>query len=62
MKLEDYLEELTDNNWHTLRKLIEYQLELLEEGEHKIMGETYQKAIEFSQDKLWGNYIRTRVN
>jgi hypothetical protein len=60
MKLEDYLEELTDNNWHTLRKLIEYQLELLEEGEYKIMGETYRKAIEFSQDKLWGNYIKTR--
>ena len=28
MTLERYLEELTDNNWHTLRQLIEWQLGL----------------------------------
>jgi hypothetical protein len=25
MTLEEYLEELTDNNWHTLRQLIELE-------------------------------------
>ena len=62
MKLNDYLEHLTDENWHTLRKLIELQLGQLEEEEARIMEETYTQAIAYSQDRLWGNYIRTRGN
>jgi hypothetical protein len=62
MKLSDYLEHLTDENWHTLRKLIELQLGQLEEEEIRIMEETYTQAITYSQDRLWGNYIRTRKN
>jgi hypothetical protein len=62
MKLSDYLEHLTDENWHTLRKLIELQLGQLEEEEARIMEETYTQAITYSQDRLWGNYIRTRKN
>jgi hypothetical protein len=62
MKLQDYLEHLTDENWHTLRKLIELQLGQLEEEETRIMEETYTQAITYSQDRLWGNYIRTRGN
>jgi hypothetical protein len=62
MKLSDYLEHLTDENWHTLRKLIELQLGQLEEEETRIMEETYTQAITYSQDRLWGNYIRTRKN
>lgn len=30
LTLEDYLEQLTNNNWHTLRQLIEWQLGLSE--------------------------------
>jgi len=62
MKLSDYLEHLTDENWHTLRKLIELQLGQLEEEETRIMEETYTQAITYSQDRLWGNYIRKRGN
>jgi hypothetical protein len=62
MKLSDYLEHLTDENWHTLRKLIELQLGQLDEEETRIMEETYTQAITYSQDRLWGNYIKSRKN
>lgn len=60
MKLNDYLEHLTDENWHTLRKLIELQLGQLDEEETRIMEKTYTQAITYSQDRLWGNYIKSR--
>jgi hypothetical protein len=47
MTLEEYLEELTDNNWHTLRQLIELERETLEEEQYKKTASAYFRAIKY---------------
>jgi hypothetical protein len=47
MKLEDYLEELTDNNWHTLRGLIELERGLIDDPEEiEIVMSAYRAALD----------------
>ena len=55
MKLEDYLEELTDNNWHTLRELIELERELLPAEKAEQTNNALECAIAYLQ---WDRYYR----
>lgn len=48
MTLDEYLEHLTDNNWHTLRTLIE-----LEQGQLKTIEQEALEAYEVAKDYLW---------
>lgn len=43
--LDNYLEELTDNNWHTLRELIELQQGKLEDLREMQALNAYECAI-----------------
>lgn len=45
MKLENYLEELTDNNWHTLRELIELERDLLPLDRRQAVSNALECAI-----------------
>ena len=45
MKLENYLEELTDNNWHTLRELIELERGLLSVEKEQALLNAMECAI-----------------
>jgi hypothetical protein len=56
IRLGDYLEHLTDNNWHTLRLLIELERNLLtEDGLHKALS-----AYLMAQHKLYDLRKRER--
>ena len=47
MTLEEYLEELTDNNWHTLRQLIELERDTLEGEQHALTASAYYRAVKY---------------
>ena len=47
MTLEEYLEELTDNNWHTLRELIELERGTLEGQHEATTASAYYEAIKY---------------
>jgi len=55
MKLKDYLEELTDNNWHTLRELIELERELLPAEKAEQTSQALECAIAYL---TWDRYYR----
>ncbi len=52
MNLDEYLEHLTDQNWHTLRKLIEYERQLLDHEEEAIVIDGYRLATEYVNQGL----------
>lgn len=45
--LESYLEELTDNNWHTLRELIELERNLLPIDREEAVSNALEVAIAY---------------
>lgn len=45
MTLEEYLEHLTDNNWHTLRQLIELERDTLTGENEATTASAYYEAI-----------------
>ena len=45
MTLAEYLEHLTDNNWHTLRKLIELEQNTLTEAAARDAHSVYLTAL-----------------
>jgi len=48
MTLDEYLEHLTDNNWHTLRNLIELERGMIGDlEEQEFMLKAYQKALDY---------------
>ena len=53
MELNEYLEELTDNNWHTLRELIEYQQGTLTAEMDEEVARALECAIAYLQ---WTRY------
>jgi hypothetical protein len=46
MTLTEYLEHLTENNWHTLRELIELERNTLGEFDSEQASAAYDKARE----------------
>jgi hypothetical protein len=47
MTIDEYLEHLTDNNWHTLRQLIELERGLIEDAEGiEIVMSAYKAALD----------------
>lgn len=55
MQLENYLEELTDNNWHTLRELIELERNLLPIEKEEAVSNALECAIAYLD---WFRYNR----
>lgn len=55
VSLESYLEELTDNNWHTLRELIELERNLLSEEKEEAVSNAYRCAIAYL---TWDRHYR----
>jgi hypothetical protein len=49
MTLSEYLEHLTDNNWHTLRELIELEQNTLNEVEAVLTLSAYLRARDYLQ-------------
>jgi type II secretory pathway predicted ATPase ExeA len=47
MKLTEYLEHLTENNWHTLRHLIELEQNALDEVEAVLAWSAYLRARDY---------------
>ena len=47
MNLNEYLEELTDNNWHTLRELIEYERNTLPVEKQMMVSNALECAIAY---------------
>jgi hypothetical protein len=46
MTLSEYLEHLTENNWHTLRELIELERDTLSDFDSEQASAAYDKARE----------------
>jgi hypothetical protein len=47
MTLDEYLEHLTENNWHTLRHLIELERNTLSETEAVLAWAAYLRARDY---------------
>lgn len=55
MNITEYLEELTDQNWHTLRELIELERGELEPEKADVVINAYECAIAYLQ---WHRYYK----
>lgn len=55
MNLNEYLEELTDNNWHTLRELIELERGTLSHYRQEDAENALECAIAYM---TWASYSR----
>jgi len=55
LNLDNYLEELTDNNWHTLRELIELERNLLPIEKEEAVSNALECAIAYLD---WFRYNR----
>jgi hypothetical protein len=56
MTIDEYLEHLTEGNWHTLRNLIELERGTLNAQKEQMLETAYQLAIDFCNTetmKLW---------
>lgn len=56
MTLEQYLEQLTDNNWHALRQLIEMERETLELEKVLETEAAYELAKDYLVAASWNRY------
>lgn len=59
MKLETYLEELTDNNFHTLRELIEFERNTLPIEKQMAVSNALECAIAYLE---WERHGRQNGN
>lgn len=58
MHIDDYLRELTDSNWHTLRELIEYQQGTLTAEIDQEVANALECAIAYLE---WTRYYRSKT-